>query len=566
MRDPREPFQRRLQRLKMERESYIQHWREINEYVLPRRGRFLGQAKNRTNAGYKQNEKIIDGEATRALNTLVSGMMSGVTSPARKWFRLATPDRDLMEFGSVKQWLATVENTMYQVFSESNFYQVIPYVYEEMAVYGTGAMMQIEDFNNVVRFQAFSAGEYMIAQGPDYNVNALYRECMMTVEQVVKMFGLDNCSQAIKDRWDKGDYDTWVETVHAIEPNDLTGGEYYGDNVVSLFGTDRANRKAFRDITYEAGGTDNKLLRATGHDYFPVYAPRWHLQIPDSYGRGPGMEVLGDVKQLQDQHKKKGQAIAKMVNPPMVADPNMKNQRMTTLPGDVTYADTSTTGGFKPAYQVQPRLNEFLMDMQDVRERINRAFYADLFLMMANDARNQPRTATEIDERREEKLLVLGPVLQRINHDFLDPLIDNMFARVNSAGMVPEPPEELDGVPLKVDYISMMARAQQSQGILGIQDTAQFVGSLAAINPEVVDKFDFDQSVDEFGELRGVPQGIIRTDDQVAESRKARAQQQQQQAAMEQGMQAAQGAKMLSDTTTTEDNLLSDMIAGIGSP
>ena len=564
--DPREPFQRRLQKLKIERESYIQHWREINEYVLPRRGRFLGQAKNRTNAGYKQNEKIIDGEATRALNTLVSGMMSGVTSPARKWFRLATPDRELMEFGAVKQWLSIVEDTMYQVFSESNFYQVIPYVYEEMAVYGTGAMMQINDFDNVVRFQAFSAGEYMIAQGADYNVNALYRECMMTVEQVVEMFGLDNCSQAVKDRWDKGDYDTWIETVHAIEPNSLTGGEYYGDNVISLFGRDRANRKAFRDITYEAGGTENKLLRATGHDYFPVYAPRWHLQIPDSYGRGPGMEVLGDVKQLQDQHKKKGQAIAKMVNPPMVADPNMKNQRMTTLPGDVTFADTSTAGGFKPAYQVQPRLNEFLMDMQDVRERINRAFYADLFLMMANDARMQPRTATEIDERREEKLLVLGPVLQRINHDFLDPLIDNMFARVNEAGMVPEVPQELDGVPLKVDYISMMARAQQSQGILGIQDTAQFVGSLAAINPEVVDKFDFDQSVDEFGELRGVPQGIIKTDDQVAEARMARQQQQQQQAAMEQGMQAAQGAKMLSDTSTAEDNLLSDMIAGIGSP
>jgi hypothetical protein len=471
-----------------------------------------------------------------------------------------------MEFGTVKQWLSAVEDTMYQVFAESNFYQVIPYVYEEMAVYGTGAMMQINDFNNVVRFQAFSAGEYMIAQGSDYDVNAIYRECMMTVEQVVGMFGLENCSQAVKDRWDKGDYDTWIETVHVIEPNDLTGGEYYGDNVISLFGRDRANRKAFRDITYEAGGTENKLLRATGHDYFPVYAPRWHLQIPDSYGRGPGMEVLGDVKQLQDQHKKKGQAIAKMVNPPMVADPNMKNQRMTTLPGDVTFADTSTAGGFKPAYQVQPRLNEFLLDMQDVRDRINRAFYADLFLMMANDARMQPRTATEIDERREEKLLVLGPVLQRINHDFLDPLIDNMFARVTEVGMVPEVPQELDGVPLKVDYISMMARAQQSQGILGIQDTAQFVGSLAAINPEVIDKFDFDQSVDEFGELRGVPQGIIKTDDQVAEARMARQQQQQQQAAIEQGMQAAQGAKMLSDTSTTEDNLLSDMIAGIGAP
>jgi len=567
--DPREPFQRRHARLINERQSWISHWKELNEYILPRRGRFIGSAlktQSMPNRGEKINQKIIDSEATRALNTLVSGLMSGVTSPARKWFQLRTPDSEMMEFGPVKNWLKTVEDTMYEVFAESNFYQVLPYVYEEMAVYGTGVMMQFNDFENVVRFQAFSTGEYCLAQDYTYTVNSIYRECQLTVEQVVAMYGLENCSQAVKDRYAKGDYDGWVEVVHLIEPNDLQGGQYWGDNVVSLFGDKRTAEMPWRMVCYEKGGNDGKLLSTSGFPSFPVYAPRWHLQVPDTYGRGPGMTCLGDVKQLQDQQKKKGQAIAKMVNPPMVADPGMKNQRMTTLPGDVTFADTSSTGGFKPAYQLQPRLNEFIMDMEDVRKRIQSAFYADLFLMMANDARLQPRTATEIDERREEKLLVLGPVLQRLNHDLLDPLIDNMFDRMVQTGMTPPIPQELEGQPLRVEYISMMARAQKSQGILGLQDTAQFVGSLAAISPDVVDKFDFDQSVDEFGELRGVPPGVIKTDDQVAEARQARQQQMQQQQMMEQASQAAAGAKLLGDTSTQEETLLGDMIAGVGAP
>lgn len=567
--DPREPFQRRHARLINERQSWISHWKELNEYILPRRGRFIGSAlktQSTPNRGEKINQKIIDNEATRAVNTLVAGLMSGVTSPARKWFQLRTPDSEMMEYGPVKNWLQIVEDTMYEIFAESNFYQVLPYVYEEMAVYGTGAMMQLNDFDNVVRFQAFSTGEYCLAQDYAYRVNTIYRDCQLTVEQVVAQYGLDNCSQSVKDRYSKGDYDGWVEVVHLIEPNDLQGGQYYGDNVVSLFGDKRTKDMPWRMVCYEKGGNDAKLLSTSGFPSFPVYAPRWHTQVPDVYARSPAMECLGDIKQLQDQQKKKGQAIAKMVNPPMVADPAMKNQRMTTLPGDVTFADTSSTGGFKPAYQLQPRLNEFIMDMEDVRRRIQSAFYADLFLMMANDARLQPRTATEIDERREEKLLVLGPVLQRLNHDMLDPLIDNMFDRLVQSDMLPEPPQELAGQPLRVEYISMMARAQKSQGILGLQDTAQFVGSLAAISPDVVDKFDFDQSVDEFGELRGVPPGVIKTDDQVAEARQARQQQMQQQQMMEQANQAAAGAKMLGDTSTQEETLLGDMIAGVGAP
>ena len=567
--DPREPFQRRLSKLIQERQSWVSHWKELNEYILPRRGRFLGSAlktQAQPNRGEKINQKIIDSEATRSLGILVSGLMSGVTSPARKWFQLRTPDREMMEFGPVKEWLTSVEDSMYEIFAESNFYQVLPYVYEEMAVYGTGAMMQFNDYENVVRFQAFSTGEYCIAQDYTYSVNAIYREAQMTVEQVAKMYGLENCSQSIRDRYSKADYDGWVEIVHLVEPNGSEGGDFWGDDLKTMYGSNRAQDKPWRMVCYEKAGNDGKLLSVGGFDNFPIYCPRWHLEIPNVYGRSPGMNALGDIKQLQDQQKKKGQAIAKMVNPPMVADPAMKNQRMTTLPGDVTFADTSTAGGFKPAYQVQPRLNEFIMDMEDVRRRIQSAFFADVFLAISNMAGIQPRNEIELTERREEKLLVLGPVLQRLNHDLLDPLIDNMFDRMLAVGMVNQPPPELQGQPLRVEYISMMARAQKSQGILGLQDTAQFVGSLAAINPEVVDKFDFDQSVDEFGELRGVPTGVIRTDEEVAEARQARAQQQQQAMVAERAQQAAAGAKQLGETSTQEGNLLGDMIAGIGAP
>ena len=565
METQRQKFDRRLAALKNERSSFIAHWRDINEYLLPRRGRFLGAEVNK---GDKRNAKIIDSEATQAIGILVSGMMSGITSPARRWFRLGIADKDMMEFGNVKQWLNECEDRLYKVFSQSNLYQMLPYVYEEMAVYGTAAMIQLPDFEELARFQVFTIGEYCIAQNERNEVNAVYREVAMTVEQIVREFGVkkgtkdinwNNISQSTKEAWDKGDYDNWVDTVHVIEPNDMRD-----------YNSPLAKDKAFCHKVYEKAtggkpGDAHKWLLESGWDEFPVYCPRWHLQSPDVYGRSLGMDALGDVKQLQDQQKKKGQAIAKMVNPPMVGSSQLKNQRMSTLPGDITFVDATgnQSTGFAPAYQVQPKLGEFLMDMQDVRERIRRAFYADLFLMMAQSDRRQI-TAREIDERSSEKLLVLGPVMNRLNHMLLNPMIDTTLNRMAEVGFLPPPPEDLQGMGWDIEYISDMAAAQKAQGILGLQEAAGFVGNLATFNPDVIDKFDFDQSVDEYANMRGIPAGVVRSDDDVSEIRQAR-EQQQQQAAMQANMQsAAEGAKTLSDTDTAGENMLTDILSGGG--
>lgn len=547
---PSDPYLRRWTALDNECSGggFMGLWRDINSFLLPRRGRFLSSD---TNKALLQNQKIIDSEATWALNVLVSGLLSGVTNPARRWFRLTPTDPALRENSAVKAWTHRVENLLYEIFSESNLYQVLPSVYEDMGCYGTAAMIHLDDFDDVARFQSFPIGEYRIAQDHKYKVNSIYRKFKMTVEQIVRAYGLKRASKVVKHAWKEKQFDKWIEVLHVIEPNDL-------HDETSPFAKD----KKFRSVVLEVAG-DGDLLHEGGFDNFRVYAPRWHLQNPDVYGRGPGEEALGDIKQLMSQQKKKGEAIAKMVKPSMVAGSGMKNTRMSLLPGDVTFSDTpKASDGFAPAYMVQPRLAEFLQDMQEVKERIRRAFHADKFMMFAEMEGVQPRNDLEVNVREQEKLLVLGPVLERLNHDLLRPLIDNTFQQCVDAGLIPDAPPELEGKPLKIEYMSVMADAQRSQGIAGLMDTAAFVANLAQLDEAVLDKFDMDQAIDEFTTMRGTPPSVIRGDDVVEGRRKGRAQQEQamQQAAMTE--QAATAAKTLSETSTDSGNLLNELMGG----
>ncbi len=547
MEDKTQKYRRRWAALESERNSFIDHWKQINSFILPRRGRFLSGDVNK---GLKINQKIIDSEATFAVTTLVAGLMSGVTSPSRRWFRLVAKRDDLRENGEVKRWLKTAEDILYEVFAESNFYTVLPMVYEDLVVYGTAAMIQLDDFEDVARFQCFPIGEYCLAQDEKYQVNSIYRKFKMTVEQIVRAYGLENCSKQVKTYWKEGSYDKWIEVIHLIEPNDLRD-----------LNSKLAKDKAYRSVVFEVGG-DGNLLHEGGFDNFRVYAPRWHLQSGDIYGRSPGMDALGDVKQLMTQQKQKGEAVAKMVKPPMVASSGMEDKRMTLIPGDVTFTDgQKANDGFAPAYQVQPRLNEFLVDMNEVKSRIRRAFFADLFLMMHESDRRQI-TAEEIIERRSEKFLTLGPVMNRLDKDLLGEVIPNTFNQVVEAGLLPPPPAGLTQIEMNIEYVSVMADAQRSQGLEAITDYAAFIGNLMQFNPAVGDKFNWDQAADEYANMRGTPPSVVMSDDDVEGKRAADAEQQAAQANLEMASQGAQAAKTLSETDLQGQNLLNDMLTG----
>jgi hypothetical protein len=533
----RDYYNQRLSSMKQERTSFETHWRELSEYIQPRRGRFEISDRNK---GEKRNTKIINSKATMALRTASSGLMANLTSPARPWFRLETPDFEMMEFAPVKIWLSDVEKIMMAIFNESNLYNVLPVLYTELLLFGTAAMSHVDDFEDVSRFYPHTIGSYYIAQNNRQDIRTFYREFEWTCGQIVGEFGIENVSHGIKDCYDKGDYEKWWPIVHAVEENPEFNEDESSRNT---------KKKRYSSVYYEPGIDKNSresILRMRGFDDFPVYVPRWDVTGEDIYGTScPGMVALGDVKALQIEEKRKAQAIEKMVNPPLKGPGSLRNIPVSSLPGGITTYDSDTTReGLQPIYQVDPRLGELMADMQAIEQRIDRAFYVDLFLAISQMQGIQPRNEMEIMRREEEKLLMLGPVIERLFDDLLDPLIDRTFSQAVKAEILPPPPPELEGMDLKVNYISSLAQAQRAVGTGSIERVATFIGNLAGASgdPSVWDKYDKDQAVDEYASMVGVPPRTIVPDEAVAaqrEERAAKQQQAEQMAMMGQGADAA---------------------------
>lgn len=546
----KQQLNKQLSQLKAERLSFEPHWRELSDFTRPRSTRFTASEVNR---GDRRNSKIIDPAAVMAARTLSSGMMSGITSPARPWFRLATPDRDLMDYGPVKLWLETVEQRMNEVFNRSNLYQSLPLMYEDLGTFATGAMAVVADPQRVIRTVPFPTGSFYIANGADLSVDTAVREFSMTVRQVITEFGMDAVSDTVKSQWNSGQYGQWVNVVHAVYPNlDRQTGKL------------EAKHKAYKSVYYETTSTDDKLLRESGYDEFPIMAPRWEVNGEDVYGSScPGMVALGSVKALQLLQRRKAQIIDKITNPPLQAPASIKSQRISTIPGGINYLPMADVNNqIKPLFEIPANgTNGLLEDIQDTRQIIDHAYFVDLFRMMQTvNTRSMPVEA--VAEMREEKLLMLGPVLQRLDSELLDKLINRTFSVMAENNLLPVPPDEMQGMQLKVEYISVMAQAQKAIGVSSIERFIGFTSGIGQFSPDALDKINVDETIDAYAASIGVPPSVVATNEQVAQIRENRAQQQ----AMAQQMQMAQaavgGAQALGNTSMDDNSALAALAGG----
>ncbi|CAI1976084.1 portal protein [Serratia proteamaculans] len=539
-------LQKQLSQLISARSSYDSHWKELSDFILPNCGRFLTTDAGRN----KRNTKVVDPTGGLASRTLESGMLSGITSPTRPWFSLNTPNKQLMDSWPVKMWLSQVVELMNDVMNKSNWYQSLTVLYRYLGTFATGAISILEDDEDVIRTHVLPIGSYYISNSDRLQVDTVFRKFSMTCRQLVAKFGLDNVSDSVKSAWDTGAYETWFEVVHAVLPNtNRDTGKLNSKN------------KRYSSVYYESGGSGDKLLSESGFDEMPILVPRWDINGEDAYGSScPGILALGGIKALQLQQKRKDQAIDKLVNPPMVAPSSMKNERLSLLPGDVSYVNgAGDMGGFKPAYEINPRINELLESIKDGRQLTNECYFVPLFNMFSNiNTRSMPIEA--VNEMRDEKMLQIGPVLDRLNDELLDPAIDRIFNIMNRRGMLPPPPEELQGQPLRVEYTSVMAQAQKAVGIGSIERAVGFIGNMVAAGfQQAADKLDVDNSVDEYFDMLGVPTTITKSDEQVQAEREQRAQQQQAAQSLQMGTGAADIAKTLSQAGTGDPNLLTSI-------
>ncbi|WP_286952872.1 MULTISPECIES: portal protein [Aminobacterium] len=538
--------------LKEERSSWIKTWRDISDYVVPHLGRFGSVTENK---GDRSDSYIIDDSARIAHRTFCSGMQSGLTSPARPWFKLMLPgDPEKSDYPEYRAWLDKCVLILLRIFAKSNAYSSFLDTYAECGSFGVHAFLLEKDFHTVIRCRPFTAGEYALATDNNGRVDTLARNFAPSALQMVAEFGIDNVSSSVREAYTRGDVRSRFEVIHVITPN--TGRDFEKiDN----------RNMPFMSVYFDPSDKSGKLLRFSGYQQFPAITPRWSTVSDDVYSKSaPGWFALGNTKMIQELQSDCLEAIQKVIDPAIQVPAELQQLgSVATVPGGINYVPSTSNAGIRPIYDVTPDIDAVERKIQRVSINIERAFFSDLFLMLTSLDR-QGMTATEVAERHEEKLLMLGPVLEQLYSEMLDPLIDRTFQIAAEAGIIPPAPLDLQGEEIRPEYVSTLAQAQRMVGTVAIEQTLAFAGSLISAFPEVRHKVNAMAALQKYGAYIGVPSDILRPDEEAFALLQAEAEQIQAQQQAEQMQGMVQGAKTLSETPVGNNSALDAVLGGLG--
>lgn len=469
----------RLGMMRNWRWSWWAYWSQLARVYLPHRYHWVVTA-NTMNRGRPVNDQIINSTGTLAMRICAAGLLTGLMSPSRPWFRLGPAIKNFEVDEDGQRWLDDTAQRIYAVLAGSNFYTSASQLFQDVATFGTSVMLIYEDTESVIRCYVPCAGEYFMAVGGRLSIDTLYREFVFTVAQIVDWFGLDNCPQQIRTHWMVGGASLEREFIvaHAIEPNfalSKSGGGT-GEKVRVVPGS-----FPFREVYWLRGQRTGAELSRRGFHEAPFMPARWSATANDPYGRGPGMDAFGDTAQLQVQDSRKAEFIEKIVRPPMVGDVTLKHQPSSILPGDITYVNAADGKKmFYPAYEVNPNgLPAITGDIEKIEARINRAFFVDVFLMISQMEGIQPKNELELAMRQGEKIQLLGPVIELFESESANKAITRVASIMQRRGLLAPPPPSLRGVPISIEYISLMKLAQRAAQTAGMEQMMKFGASMS---------------------------------------------------------------------------------------
>lgn len=519
--------------LETDRQPWWRGWRDIARFYIPKRYNWLLSGNERKER-LQINPDILDATGTNAGKVLAAGMMNGITSPARPWFKLRLADFEDQANSSARRWLDEVERRLLLIMAESNTYNAFAVMYLDLVFFGSASVLVYEDPKTVIRCYNNALGEFFFGSSNRMEVDIYARQFEYNVKQLVQEFGEANLSESIKAAAKAGGqrlFETHIVN-HLIEPN---------------VGKDSKVSSSFpiRETYWIKGCDKGYVLRCKGFYEMPGIFPRWEVTGNDSYGTAVALDALGDVIQLQHETKRKGQSLDYMVRPTTLLPAELERKPSALVPGGKIFVkDTNQTA--KPLYQVNPPLQELSMDIRDVQARIRETFHNDLFKMISQ--LETVRTATEIDARQEEKLVLLGPVFDRFKTEALDPFIFRVFQIAERAGLLPEPPPEIEDMKLEISYVSILASAQSAVGVVPIERWLGFIGNIAGVYPKALNLPNWDKILRDYGRDLGVKSSHINTPEEVEAANAEQDQGQEMAGAAETAKPAAEAAKLLSET------------------
>jgi len=571
----------RYENILKQRSTFDELWRSLARYVLPNRPRFHSSDTN--NGDGENRTKILDSTATFAVEIAKSGLLAGMASPSRPWFGLRADDPELNEDPEVKQWLEDFRDAMLGVFERSNFYQSLGAMFQDELVFGTACMILLNHPEKTVRYEVFPIGSYALANSYDGRVDTFVREYEMTVRQAASEFGEENLSIHARNSIRQKQMENRITIRHAIWPRTKhdKSSPYATDMPWAELYWERKAGAGTREHTPNwgaaaGGGAQGGLLREGGYREFPVIAARWSRGDADIYATNcPCMIALGDIRMLQSETRKHLNALDKEIDPPLLTSPELADEVVSLLPGAQTSDPGLASGkGTRPVHEINYPYQESRNERMETRDRIGKALMTNLFLMLLNDDRRTPATAEEVRARSAEKMTVLGPTMERHADDVFGPVISRvsammirdsqMYWELGMDGIVPMPPEQMQGQDFKPVYVSEIAQAQKMSGLGTVERHVQFVGGMAQLEPSTLDIIDWDELVREHAEVLGLPPKLTRDEDDVADMRELRAQQQAAAAQAEQAPAMAGAAKDLSQADIAGESALEMMAREAG--
>ncbi len=487
-------------------------WQEIADHLLGRRD-FTGAGT----PGRKRMARIYDTTGLQAADLLAAALHSFLTNPALRWFGLRPEDSALAADETVQAWLGQAEDAVYAAFNapDANFAPQIHEVYLDQVAFGTAALYVGDRPGRGLLFSARPLGEIHVAENAEGRVDTVFRRFRFTARQAHQAWGAAAgkgvtealaAGKGVTEALAAGKGERSFAFLHCVKPR------MDAENI--------GRQEAFAFGSYYVNLDERALVAAGGYHEMPYMVPRWSKDAGEIYGRAPGWNALPDQKMLNEMSKTILKAAQKAVDPPLLIADDGVVMPLRTQPGgiNVVRAGALSQDPLRPL-PVAPRIDIGLEMMEQRREAVRAAFHHSL-LQLFQDPR---MSATQVLQLVQEMQRLMGPMLGRQQAELLEPMIERVFGILLRAGMLPPLPDALLGVPLRVDHVSPIARAQKAGDAQAVLRTLEAAEAMATIDPQVTDLIDPDAGLRLIAEANGVPAKALRGAEDVATLRALRA-------------------------------------------
>ncbi len=525
---------KRYDELKSARAALETYWQELAYYCMPRKA-YITRFKN---IGDRFPTDIYDSTAIQSVNSLAAGMQAYLTNPQTRWAGFTLKNKKLLEIPGTREWLRDCEDQVFNIINQSNFYQENAESYRDLAVIGTHCLDVEEDVETVARFTAIPIEKIVFEEDHNGRVCAVYIEYEFNSEQAVDKFGSDVLSEKIREAAKKFDVSKKFKFLFCVRKR-----EFYNPG--------KKDSKNMPIAAYWIERDAKSFVKEGGYHEFPFMIAKWAKSSGDVHGAGPSMDVLADVKMLNEMVYTNLIAAQKIADPPLDVPDEAFLKPLDFNPGGINLRNQGAVAAGEKINVIQSGANiPVALEVENIRRSmIQRAFFNDLFIVLQDQ--NQ-MTAEEVRARVAERMLLLGPTIGNLITDIIQPVMNRLFNIAARAGILAPPPRGLEGQEFIVVATSPLARAQKMVELSGFQMSMNIIAQFAQVEPTVLDKIKFDDSVDFIVEITGTNPKLIRDDVEVEEIRSQRA---EQQAKTEQLAILQQGADIVEKASKSDKNL-----------